>query len=134
MTILTTYSWSTNPTVLSQVRHVSRVKVTKVHQEVPRKSTGLALDSASLTCSAEVGTENLFYAPHLAYVVVNAGEGILSVQIEQSRKLVLYLRLRVLPNNTVVHDGESLFVRVRGSSRPKDALRRPNTCRLSRRM
>jgi hypothetical protein len=82
MTILTTYSWSTNPTVLLQVRHVSRVKVTKVYQEVPRKSTSLALDSASLTCSAEVGAESLFYALHLAYVVVDAGKGILDAQIE----------------------------------------------------
>jgi hypothetical protein len=118
----------------SQVRHVSLVNVTKVHQEVPRKATGLALDSTTLTFSAEVGVENLFHAPHLAYAVVNASEGILGAQIEQSRKLVLYLRLRVLPNNTVVHDGESLFVRIRGSRRPKDALRRPSTCRLSRRM
>jgi hypothetical protein len=82
MTILTTYSSSTNPTVLSRVRHVSLVEVTKVHQEVPRKSTGLAFDSATLTCSAEVGAENLFHAPHLAYAVVNAGEGTLGAQIE----------------------------------------------------
>jgi hypothetical protein len=120
--------------VLSQVRHASLVKVTRVHQEVPRNATSLALDSATITYNAEVGTENFFYTPHLAYAVVNASKGILSTQIEKARKLDLYLRLRVLPNNTVVHDRESLFVRVRGSSGPKDALRRPSMYRLSRRM
>ena len=113
---------------------MSLVKVTEVHQEVPRKATGLALDSTTFTCSAEVGAENLFHAPHLAYAVVNAGEGILSAQIEQSRKLVLYLRPRVLPKSKIVHDGKHLFVCVRGSSRLKDARRRPGMCRLSRRM
>ena len=33
---------------------------------------------------------------------------------------------------TAVQDEEPLFVRVRGSIRPEDALRRPNVCRLGR--
>ena len=111
---------------------MSLVKMPKIHQEVLKKATGLALNSVTITYGVGVGVENPFHAPQLAYAVVNACKGILSVQIEQSRKLVLYLGPRVLPNNTVVHDRESLFVRVRGSSRPKDAPRRPSMCRLSR--
>jgi hypothetical protein len=84
----------------------------------------------------EVGVENFVYAPHLACAVVNAGDGILGAQVEEARKLELdlYLGPRALPNDTVVHDGKPLFVRVRGSSRPKDARRRLNMSSLGRRM
>jgi hypothetical protein len=82
----------------------------------------------------EVGFENFVHTLHLACAVVNAGNGILSAQVEEARKLDLYLGPRVLPNNAVVHDGKPLLVRIRGSSRSKDARRRLSMCRLSRRM
>jgi hypothetical protein len=81
-----------------------------------------------------VGIENFVHASHLACAVVNAGDGILSAQVEEARKLDLYLGPRALLNNTVVHEGNPLFVRVRGSSRPKNALRRLSVSSLGRRM
>jgi hypothetical protein len=111
---------------------VSLVKVAKVHQEVPREATCLALDSVTITHGVESGVENFFHAPHLACAVVHAGEGILGEQIEQSRKLDLYLGPRELPNETVIQDEKFLFVRLRESSRANDALREPSVCRLGR--
>ena len=113
---------------------MSLVKIAKVHQKVPRKATCLALDSVTITHGVEVCFENFVHVPHLACAVVNASDGILGAQVEETRKLDLYLGPRALPNNTVVHDEESLFVRVRGSSRPKDARRRLNMSSLGRRM
>jgi hypothetical protein len=92
----------------------------------------LALDLVTITHGVEVGFENCVHAPHLACAVVNAGDGILGAQVEEARKLDLYLGPRLLPNNTVVHDEESLFICVRGSSRPNDALGGPSVCRLGR--
>ena len=70
---------------------MSLVKIAKVHQKVPRKATCLALDSVTITHGVEVSVENLVHAPHLACAVVNAGDGILGAQVEQARKLNLYL-------------------------------------------
>jgi hypothetical protein len=81
-----------------------------------------------------VSVKNFVHALHLACAVVNAGDGILSAQVEEAHKLDLYLRPRALLNNTVVHDGKPLFLRVRGSSRPKNALRRLIISSLGRRI
>jgi hypothetical protein len=94
--------------------------------------TGFALDSVTVTHGVELSVENLVHAPHLAYAVVSARKSILGAQIEEARKLALYIGPRELPNDTVVHDVKPLFVRVRESSRTKDAPRRPSVCRLGR--
>ena len=117
-----------NVTVPPRIESISLVKIAKIRQEIPRKATCLALDYVTITRGVEVGVENFIHAPHLACAVVNAGDGILGAQVEKARKLDLYLGPRALPNNTVVHNEEYLFVRVRGSSRPDDAPRGPSVC------
>jgi hypothetical protein len=70
----------------------------------------------------EIGVENLIRALHFAYAAVDASEVILSAQIREPRKLVLYFRLGELSMDVVVYDREPLFFRVRGSGMPRDVL------------
>jgi len=100
----------------------SLAKVAKVCQKLLREITGPSSNYVMGTDKIGPGAEYLFHAPILAYAVVDACESILSAQIEETLVLVLNFGPGELSNETVVHDGEFLFLCVRGSCSPRNAL------------